>query len=124
MWFKIRTGMVNIEGTVEFVADRWPHRSGGAKSIGVYAYQTHHADFVLKRWFRPPLQIYGRKIYLVCCPDDTSAGNVVLECMQRLEAAIRSQQSICDLSDLGTDAAWTAPEYGVMVRWPNQTNKG
>jgi len=113
VWFKTRVGLVCIEGTAEFLAERWSLPSVG-KYIGVFAYQARHPETVRKRLFRKA-EYANRKIYLACIPDDGN-DNEVMECMQRIEEAVRTG-TICDLSDIGAVGAWNNPGYGVMVNW-------
>src|SRR5262245_2701311 len=108
--------MVRIEGTVEFLADRWPLQNGG-RAIGVYAYQARHPDFVVQRLFRSPTQIANRKIYLACYLDGEDGEFAVADCMRRLERAVRQNEPVCDLSDLGDEAAWNTPNWWVLIPW-------
>jgi hypothetical protein len=114
MWFKTRTGLVCVEGTVEVWADR--HTSpGGRKAVGIYAYQARHAEFEVP--LHPtPVKVSHRRIYLVCFPDGPAVDSAVAEAMQRIEWAIRNGEPICDLSDLGEEEAWGSADY-VWVRW-------
>lgn len=116
MWFKTRTGLIGIEGTAEFLAERYS-RPGIGKLVGVYGYQVRHFDVKVKRLFQKPVEIHNRKLYLARIPDDESAVGAVADCMARIERAIRGGEPICDLSDVGTDAAWDPPKHGVMVPW-------
>jgi len=108
--------MVLIEGTVEYLADRWALPRGG-RAIGVYAYQTRHPDMTVQRLFRSPAQVVNRKIYLACFLDSDDGEYAIAECMRRLERAIRQDEPICDLSDLGDAEAWNTPSWWVLVPW-------
>jgi hypothetical protein len=115
MWFKTRIGLACIEGTAEFMAGRWT-RPGVGKCVGVYAYQMRQPEVTQKRLFQKATTNYSRGIYLACMPDDGGDDEVV-ECMRRIETAVRSGAPICDLSDIGTATAWAPPEHGVMIHW-------
>jgi hypothetical protein len=116
MWFKTRAGIVRIEGSVELLADRWPLNRGG-RGIGVFAYQAHHPEMTAPRIFRSPVQVTNRKVYLACFLDHEDGYDVVSDCMRRIERSIRQNEAICDLSDMGDDAAWNAADWTVLVRW-------
>lgn len=116
MWFKTRAGLVHIDGTAEFMVDRFT-RSGGVKSVGVVALKQYHAQFVLKRLFRPPLEISHRRIYLACFPDNEDADRALAKCMVRIESAVIEENLVCDLSDLGQEDDW-GPGNMPFIRWP------
>src|SRR5262245_59372668 len=114
MWFKTRTGLVCVEGTVEVWADRYTN-PGGRKGVGIFAYQTHHADFEVSLP-STPLRVSHRRLYLACFPDGPGVDSAVAEAMQRIEWAVRNSEPICDLSDLGEEEAWGSTGC-VFVRW-------
>jgi hypothetical protein len=116
MWYKTRTGLVYTEGTVEIGADRWAQK-GGRRVAGVFIYQAHHPETIVKPLLQSSARLTGRKIYLAMFSDDGTGERTVTETMRRIESAIRLDQAVCDLSDLGDDAAWPAPDYGMFAGW-------
>jgi hypothetical protein len=109
--------LVCVEGTAEFLADRWSHPKTG-KGAGLFAYQARHPEGMQQRLFRRATYSANRKIYLALFPDDGFVEEEVGKCLQRIETAIREGQLLCDLSDVGTDAAWAVSDHGIIVKWP------
>jgi hypothetical protein len=113
VWFKTRAGLVCVEGTVEVLADRWVRPAEG-KCAGIFIYQASYQT--TQHWFfRPSIKNHAiRKTYLACFPDTESATEEVRKCMQTIEKAIRDGELICDLSELGTAAAWCSAKFSIL----------
>jgi hypothetical protein len=116
MWFKTRVGMVQLEGTVEYLVGRFAV-ANNMSAIGIYAYQAHHAELQITRLFRRSIDIYNRRIYIACFPDNPISNRTITECFRRIESAVRSGEVICDLSDIGDVASWGQQEEMLFVDW-------
>jgi hypothetical protein len=115
MWFRTRAGLVCIQVPVEITLYRFT-RSDQGKSIGVVANQPFSPESTFKQE-ATQVNISNRPVYLVCFQDDDNAAAHGAECMSRIEAAVRNQEVICDLSDLGDDIAWGTSNDIVLVQW-------
>ena len=105
MWFKTKFGLVHLEGSFAVHTKRYATR-GGMKVVAVYAYQYLHPEFTQRRFLRPAIRVENPSVFLAALPDDGTAERRVVECLNRMEQSIRNDESICDLSDIGTVESW------------------
>ena len=116
MWFKTQAGLVNVEGTAQYVA--W--KSTGKKlpkSIWLTAYQAPRDEMEIKLLFRKLIRIRGNYIYLAGFNDDERAERSLADCMRRIESAIQNSDAICDLSDVGERSLWQKSDRAKPVNW-------
>jgi hypothetical protein len=116
MWFKTQAGLVNIEGTAQYLAFRWKRKEGSG-TIWFAAYQNQESEFEIKRLFRKPIKARGRYIYLAAFVDNDHAERSLADCMRKIESSIRNDEIICDLSSVGERSLWQKSERGVPVNW-------
>jgi hypothetical protein len=120
MWFKTKTGLVRIEGTIEITLGRFADSRTHRPSLGIYAYRYVHPEVKIQYWWSKFLKIYNRRMYLACFPDSELGELEAAACMVQIEKAIRSNDTICDLSDFGSVADWGSG-WSAFVRWPPES---
>jgi hypothetical protein len=116
MWFKTQAGLVNVEGTAQYLAWRWKAKDGSA-TVWLTAHQSQTNEGDITRLFRKPIKIRGQYIYLAGFHDNDLAESLLADCMRRIESAIRNEDAICDLSDVGDRSLWQQSDRALPVNW-------
>jgi hypothetical protein len=113
VWFKTQGGLVNVEGTTLYIAYRY--KKTGA--IWLTAYQSSREEMSVPRLFQKPLKIRGNYLALAAFNDDESTEQSLANCMRKIEEAIRNDELICDLSNVGERSFWQNTDRAVPVSW-------
>ena len=121
MWFKTKTSLVHVEGIVEVTIARVVDSDTGKQKLGIYAYRYRHPEAELRLLWSKPLKIYNRRIFLAYFPDNDEGERAAADCMVHIEKAIRSNETLCDLSGFGSVVNW-GRRWTAFVRWPAETD--
>jgi hypothetical protein len=114
MWFKTRRGLIRFDGNATYLSAKF----GDGKYVGIAIYGERAKDVIRKRsWFTRDRKGWNFTDYLVCWLDSPTIARDIAKCYERIEASIRANEPICDLSDLGCNEAWNAAPWFVFPEW-------
>jgi hypothetical protein len=113
VWFRTRRGLTSFDcGNATVLG----HKYGNY--VGVVIYTERAKEVRLNEsWLGRRRKHSGLSDYLVCMQQSPTTAQDIAKCLERIEASIRANDPICDLSDLGCDEAWNVPAWGIVPKW-------
>ena len=112
MWFKTRTGLVNLSEPLEIMAYQ-PKKQG---TWSLAAHLKNGPETACRTIFGGKISLSGPWFHLAFFADDPDVGDRIGRAMHSILAAVTAEAKVCDLTQTGDADAWDSRWH--QISWP------